>query len=113
MSLSAPSSSEHRMSVIMGLVLLPWMAAVLYTAGAWAALNFLGYAVLVILAGCGIVTMALPAPDRIQILVLSPALGILAISALTAFWVRLGLPPHLGTGHLAGTDSSRSARSLA
>ena len=92
MSLSAPSSSEHRMSVIMGLVLLPWMAAVLYTAGAWAALNFFGYAVLVILAGCGIVTMALPAPDRIQILVLSPALGILAISALTAFWVRLGLP---------------------
>ena len=65
---------------------------VLFTAGAWAALNFLGYAIMVVAAGYGIVSLALPASTRTQVIVLAPAVGILAISALTAFWVRLGLP---------------------
>ena len=92
MSLSVLLSSERKMSVTMPLVFLPWIAVVLYTAGVWAAINYLAYAILVFAAGYGIVTVALPAPARTQILVLAPAVGILAISALTAFWVRLGLP---------------------
>jgi len=92
MSLSALLSSERKMSVTMAPVFLPCIAAVLYTAGGWAALNFFAYAILVLAAGYGIVTVALPASARTQIFVLAPAVGILAISALTAFWVRLGLP---------------------
>ncbi len=92
MSFSVLLSSERKMSATMAFVLLPWMAVVLYTAGAWAALNFFVYTILVLAAGYAIVTLALPAPIRTQILVLAPAVGILAISALTAFWLRLGLP---------------------
>jgi hypothetical protein len=76
----------------MALVFLPWIAAVLFTSGAWAALNFLGYAIMVLAAGYSIISAALPAPARTQTIVLAPAVGILAISALTAFWLRLGLP---------------------
>jgi hypothetical protein len=79
------------MSVAMGLVFLPWIAVVLFTAGSWAALNFFGYAIMVFAAGYSIVCMALPAPARNQAIVFAPAVGILAISALTAFWLRLGL----------------------
>jgi hypothetical protein len=61
MSLSVLLSSERKMSVTMELVFLPWMAAVLYTAGGWAALNFIAYAILVFAVGYGIVTVALPA----------------------------------------------------
>ena len=84
--------SERKMPLTMALVCLPWTAVVCFAAGGWAGLNFVGYSILVFAAGYGIVTLALPAPARIQILVLAPAVGILAISALTAFWVRLGLP---------------------
>jgi hypothetical protein len=76
----------------MALVFLPWVAVVLFTAGAWAALNFFAYAIVVLAAGYSIVSAALPAPDRTRAIVLAPAVGILAISALTAFWLRLGLP---------------------
>ena len=75
----------------MGLVFLPWIAVVFYTAGWWAALNLLGYAIVVFAIGYGIVGMALPASARTQVILLAPALGILAISALTALWLRLGL----------------------
>jgi len=91
-SLIALLHSERRMPVVMALVLLPWLAVVLFTAGGWAALNFLAYAILVITAGYSIISLALPAPARAQTIVLAPAAGILAVSALTAFWVRLGLP---------------------
>ena len=80
------------MPVVMALVFLPWIAVVLMTAGAWAALDFFVYAVLTLTAGYGIVSAALPATLRIQAIFLAPAAGILAISALTAFWLRLGLP---------------------
>jgi hypothetical protein len=76
----------------MAFVFLPWLAVVLFTAGGWATLNFLGYAIMVFAAGYGIASMALPAADRTPAIILSPAVGILAISALTAFWVRLALP---------------------
>jgi hypothetical protein len=78
----------------MALVFLPWIAVVLVTAGAWAALNFFAYAIMVFAAGYSIVSAALSAPTRTQTqnIVLAPAVGILALSALTAFWLRLGLP---------------------
>ena len=61
MSISFPLHSERRMSVVIALVLLPWLAVVLFTAGAWAAINFLGYAIIVFVSGYGIVRGALPA----------------------------------------------------
>jgi hypothetical protein len=92
MSQSALSSSGRNMALVMALALLPWIAVVLLTAGAWAALNFFVYAIVVFAAGYSIVCVVLPTPNRSQVIVLAPALGILAISALTAFWVRLGFP---------------------
>ncbi len=83
---------DRKLSVVMALVILPWVVVVLFTGGGWAALNFVAYALLLIVAGYGIVTVTLPAPTRILVFALSPAVGILAISALTAFWLRLGLP---------------------
>jgi hypothetical protein len=91
MGLKVLFCSELRIFPAMGLVFLPWIAAVLYTAGWWAALNFLGYAVVVFAIGYGIVSMALPASARTQVILLAPALGILVVSALTALWLRLGL----------------------
>ena len=82
----------RRIYTVMALVFLPWIAVVLFTAGAVVALNFLAYAIIVFTAGYGVAFVALPAPARSQVFFLAPAIGILAISALTAFWVRLGDP---------------------
>jgi hypothetical protein len=84
--------AESQISVTMALVFLPWVAVVLLTAGGWAAVDFIAYAIMVLAVGYGSVSLALPAPARSQAIVLAPATGILAISALTAFWLRLGLP---------------------
>jgi hypothetical protein len=91
-SVEAPVRPGRRTPVVMALVFLPWIAVVLFTAGGWAALNLFAYAIVVFASGYGIVAAALPRPARAQVLVLAPAVGIVAISALTAFWVRLGLP---------------------
>ncbi|MGO8814605.1 MAG: hypothetical protein ACLQVG_08035 [Terriglobia bacterium] len=91
-SIEVPQRPERRTSVVMALGFLPWIAVVFYTAGGWAALNFLAYSIVVFAAGYAIVTVAFPAPVRSQILVLAPAVGVMGISALTAFWLRLGLP---------------------
>ena len=92
MSLNVLLSSERRIPVTMALAFLPWIATVLFTAGAWGAVNFLGYVVIIFAVGYFVASMALPASARSQTILLAPALGILAISALTAFWLRLGLP---------------------
>jgi len=84
--------SERRTLLVIALVFLPWIAVVLFTAGMWAALNLLGYAIVVFATGYSIIAVALPAPARSQTIVLAPAVGIMVISAFTAFWVRLGLP---------------------
>jgi hypothetical protein len=76
----------------MALAYLPWLGVVLFTAGASAALNFFGYRIVVIGVGYSIGSLALPAADRIQAFFLGPAIGILTVSALTAFWLRAGLP---------------------
>ena len=90
-SLESQGSSERRTSLVMALVFLPWIAVVFLTAGGWAAADFLAYAIIVFAAGYCIISAALPASSRFQAIVLAPATGILAISALTALWVRLGL----------------------
>jgi hypothetical protein len=91
-SVEVPARSERPTSVVMTLAFLPWIAVVLFTAGGWAALNFLGYSIMVFAAGYGIISVALPAPARSRTIFLAPATGILAISGVTALWVRLGLP---------------------
>jgi len=85
-------TSERRVLPILTLSLLPWLAVVLFTAGSWAAFNFLAYAAIACAAGYCIVALVLPTPLSVQNFVLAPATGILVISGLTAFWVRLGLP---------------------
>ncbi len=92
MSLNIFLRSERQMSVVLALVLLPWIVVVLLTAGSWAALNLLGYASVAFAVGYSILSVALPASARNQNIVFAPAVGILVISALTAFWLRLGLP---------------------
>ena len=92
MGLNVFLSSERPLPLAMGLVFLPWVAVVLFTAGTLAAVNFTGYAIVAFGAGYSIISLALPVSSRIQAIVLAPAIGILAISALTAFCLRLGLP---------------------
>src|SRR5580698_1152689 len=92
MSLNTLLSSERPMPVAMALVFLPWILVVCLTAGSWAAVNLFGYAILVSTVGYCVISMALPAPARTQTMFLAPAAGILTISSLTAFWLRLGLP---------------------
>lgn len=92
MNLNGLPRSQRRNVVIMPLVFLPWLAVVLFTAGGVAALNLIGYAIVVLVAGYGLISVTLSAPARTQAIFFAPAVGILAISALTAFWVRLGNP---------------------
>ncbi len=84
--------TERRHLVVMPLVFLPWLSVVLFTAGGVAALNFIAYAIVVFASGYGLVSIAFPATVRAQAICLAPAIGIVAVSALTAFWVRLGYP---------------------
>ena len=81
-----------RTSFALVLALLPWMIVSLFTAGPLAALDLLGYAILVFLAGYAIVTLVLPLKGRADHFVLAPSTGVLALSALSAFGLRLALP---------------------
>lgn len=74
------------------LTLLPFLGVVLFTAGVWASLNLLAYTLVLVLAGYCIIGLALPVAARAEAFVLAPAAGILVLSSLTAFWVRLGQP---------------------
>ena len=85
-------SSERGILATVGLVILPWMAVVFYTAGLWGGINFLAYAIVVFAIGYALVSLVLPPSVRTQAILLSPALGIMMVSALTALWLRLGLP---------------------
>ena len=76
----------------MGFVFLPWLLVVMFTAGAWATLNLVAYALIASAVGYLLLHLALPAAARVEAAMLAPAAGILVLSSLTAFWVRLGLP---------------------
>ena len=83
-------SDECVFPAVMALVFFPWLLVVLLTAGGWAAVNLLGYAVVVIGAGYAVIYIALPLEIRTEVIAIAPALGTMIVSALTAFWVRLG-----------------------
>src|SRR5580704_665658 len=85
-------SLKNRVIVVMALTLVPWIAVLFATAGISVALYFVGYIVCVSVAGYSVVSAILPTQTRPRLFVLSPAAGVLVISALTAFWVRSGLP---------------------
>jgi hypothetical protein len=76
----------------MFMALLPWIGVVVFSAGCLAALSVIAYAALVSLVGYLFVSAALPTEARPGAFVLAPSAGILALSAVTSFWVRLGLP---------------------
>jgi hypothetical protein len=84
--------SERRTSVVLALGLLPWVGVAVYAAGLSVALLLMAFAVLVFVSGYAVVSAALPAQVRTSAIALAPSAGILALSALTAFWLRLGLP---------------------
>ena len=85
-------SSERNGIVVLVLGLLPWVIVALPAASFWVALNLVAFAILVFLAGYAVVSGVLPAGARACATVLAPSAGILTLSALTAFWLRLGLP---------------------
>ncbi|HWY29898.1 MAG TPA: hypothetical protein VNX46_04040, partial [Candidatus Acidoferrum sp.] len=74
------------------LAFVPWLVVSMFDAGPWVALHTFGYAVLVFSVGYGLVNVMLPTPIISQAILIVPAAGILVLSALTAFWLRLGLP---------------------
>ena len=63
----------------------------IFTRNTTDALNLLAYAIVVFAAGYCIARLALPISVRSEIIVFAPAVGILVISALTAFWLRFGI----------------------
>ena len=85
-------SSKREIPITVTLAFLPWILVVFFTAGTWAALNCLAYGITVAAAGYFLIGIALPSVQRIQVMVLSPAVGVLLLSSLTAMWVRLGFP---------------------
>jgi hypothetical protein len=91
MNLSLFLRSERRVLTVVGLTFLPWFGVCLFVAGSWVALHIVVYAILLFAVGYGVVSAALPSQIRGQAIVLTPAVGILVIAGLTAFWLRLGL----------------------
>lgn len=84
--------SERRTSVVLALALLPWVGVAMFAAGWSVALLLVAFAILAFLSGYAVVSAALPTKARTSVIALAPSAGILALSALTAFWLRLGLP---------------------
>src|SRR5579872_1695870 len=84
--------AEWSVAATIACTFLPWLGVVLFTAGTRAALSLLAYSLIVLASGYGLIRLALPASDRSQTIALAPATGILVLSSVTAFWIRLGLP---------------------
>jgi hypothetical protein len=79
-----------RIHIVLAAVFLPWLVTVFCTAGIWAELNLLGYALAAFLAGYALLSLAVPGSARTKAIMFSPALGIMVFSSLTAQWLRLG-----------------------
>jgi hypothetical protein len=77
--------------MVLTLALLPWVCVSALAAGLWVALNLILCAVLVLLVGYAVVSAILSSNVRLRSIVVAPSAGILALSCLTAFWLRLGL----------------------
>lgn len=89
---SSPARPDWPVSTVLLIGFLPWLAAALITSGLAAALNLTGYALVVTASGYCILRASLSARPRSVLIFLAPAAGILVLSSITAFWVRLGLP---------------------
>jgi hypothetical protein len=83
--------ADRRLRSFLPLSLLPWFLAVLFTASISASLQFLVYVGMVLTIGYAILAAALSANFRYKFLVLAPALGIVAIEAVSGVWLRLGM----------------------
>ncbi len=84
--------TELRPSTVLALALLPWVCISALAAGLWIGLNVVAFAVLALLAGYALVGSVLSSNARARAILLAPSAGILTLSALTAFWLRLSLP---------------------
>ena len=82
---------EISLPPLLAVTLLPWLLAILWTAGISAGLHFLVYVGIASTIGYAILSAALPADFRYRFFVLAPALGIVAIEAVCGVWLRLGL----------------------
>lgn len=85
-------SLDRNLAIVMAAASLPWILTVLATSGGFSALNVVGYLVVVLVAGYVVVRLAIPNGAGTERMLFSPALGIILISALTAFLLRLGFP---------------------
>lgn len=85
-------TGEQKVFSCLALTLLPWLAVIAVTARLWGLLNFVGYILLVTAVGYELICLVLPCDRRSHMLVLSPALGIVEVSSLSALWLRLRLP---------------------
>lgn len=84
--------SERQVSVVLLLALLPWVCVCMIAAGSRAALDLVAFAAVVFLVGYGVLSAAISAKARTGAIVLAPAAGVVTLSALSAFLLRLGLP---------------------
>ena len=89
--LFATLQAEKRLPILLALTLLPWLLVVVFTASVVAGLHFLFYAGIASAIGYAILSAALPVDSRFKFFVLAPALGIVAIQAVSGVWLRLGL----------------------
>lgn len=88
---TAPLGSEFSAVAVVGIALLPWVIAAALTGGLWIALSVIAFAVLLFVSGYAVVWAVLPLEARSGAMVLAPSAGMLALSGLSAFWLRLGL----------------------
>jgi hypothetical protein len=92
MNLRSALRAERPLPLAMGVIVLPWLAVVLATAGGWAVVSFLFYAIAVSAAGYAVVAAIASPAERCRRSVLAPAAGVLLISSITALSLRLGTP---------------------
>ncbi len=83
---------ERSTCVSLALALLPWVGISLLTSGVLGAACLMAFSVLALSAGYALITAVIGDRGKGCGLVLAPATGILALSAVTAFWLLLDLP---------------------
>ncbi|MDX6464251.1 MAG: hypothetical protein QOE55_7948 [Acidobacteriaceae bacterium] len=84
--------SDRPLLTVLGVGFLPWLTVVLLTAGPWAALHIAVYAAMALSVGYCFIKLALPQSRGVEMIFLSPALGILIVASSGGLWLRLGLP---------------------
>ncbi len=87
-------TAERRLLSAIVLTFLPFLAAWIITARILSVAAGLAYLLLLFAAGYAVIRAAFPVSvlAQIEAIVLAPTVGIVSISAMSAFWVRSGLP---------------------